>query len=46
MVGVLLLTTVEDTLPQGDEPAPPRMVSTTSFAGGFVVFAVISALLK
>ena len=44
MVGVLLLTTVEETLPQGDAPQPPRWISTTAFAGGFALFALLSSL--
>lgn len=43
MVGVLLLMTVEDVLPQGDEPEPARWISTSSFAGGFAVFAFLSS---
>ena len=46
MAGVLLPDDCRSTLPQGDEPAPPRMLSTVSFAAGFAVFAVISAHLK
>lgn len=42
MVGVLLLATVEDMLPQADEPHAARWISTTSFAGGFAVFALLS----
>lgn len=44
MVGVLLLTTVEETLPQGDAPQPPRWISTTAFAGGFALFALMSSI--
>ncbi|MCB2055074.1 MAG: hypothetical protein KDE35_12640 [Geminicoccaceae bacterium] len=45
VVGVLLLATVEDTLPQGDEPAPPRLISTISFAGGFAFFMLLASWL-
>nr|CAD6438829.1 peptidoglycan-binding protein [Rhizobium sp. Q54] len=43
VVGILLLATVEDTLPQGDEPNPPRFVSTAAFAGGFIFFAMLAS---
>lgn len=46
MVGVLLLTTVEETLPQGDAPQPPRWISTAAFAGGFSLFALLSSLVR
>lgn len=46
MVGVLLLTTVKETLPQGDAPRPPRWISTTAFAGGFTLFALLSSLVS
>jgi ZIP family zinc transporter len=36
--GVLLLATVEDMLPQADEPGTPRWISTLAFTGGFAVF--------
>jgi zinc transporter, ZIP family len=42
VVGVLLLATVEDTVPQGDEPGTPRWISTAAFALGFAFFAVLS----
>lgn len=42
IAGVLLLATVEDTLPQADEPRPMRWISTASFAGGFSMFALLS----
>ncbi|ASY63520.1 putative CONSERVED INTEGRAL MEMBRANE protein [Sinorhizobium sojae CCBAU 05684] len=45
VVGILLLTTVEDTLPQADEPTPPRLISTVSFAGGFAFFALLTTYL-
>ena len=43
MVGVLLLTTVEDTVPAGDAPEPSRWISTAAFASGFAAFALLSA---
>jgi zinc transporter, ZIP family len=46
IVGVLLLATVEDTLPQADEPHPPRWISTISFAGGFALFGLLSSYLS
>lgn len=45
-IGILLLATVEDVIPQGDDPEPPRWVSTTAFASGFVVFALLSGMLQ
>ncbi len=44
-VGVLLLATIEDVIPQGDEPNPPRWVSTFAFALGFAGLAALSSLL-
>lgn len=44
-VGILLLATIEDVIPQGDEPNPPRWVSTTAFALGFVGFLLLFNLL-
>ncbi len=46
VVGILLLATVEDTLPQGDKPAPPRHLSTAAFTGGFIFFAILSSSLS
>jgi len=34
-VGVLLLTTIEDVIPEADAPRPPRWISTLAFAIGF-----------
>jgi ZIP family zinc transporter len=45
MVGVLLLVTVEDIVPQADEPGVARWISTSSFAGGFAAFALLSIYL-
>lgn len=46
IVGVLLLATVEDILPQGDAPAPHRWISTAAFSAGFCVFAILSRSLS
>ena len=43
--GILLLATVEDVIPQGDEPDPPRRISTTAFAFGFVGLTLLSSML-
>ncbi|KUO56396.1 MAG: hypothetical protein APF80_13685 [Alphaproteobacteria bacterium BRH_c36] len=43
IVGVLLLATVEDVIPEGDAPEPKRWISSTAFAAGFVIFALLSA---
>lgn len=42
IVGVLLLATIEDVVPEGDAPAPKRWISTSAFASGIVVFALLS----
>lgn len=44
-VGILLLATVEDVIPQGDESQPPRLVSTLAFAIGFSGLALLSNVL-
>lgn len=46
IVGVLLLATVEDVIPQGDEPRLPRWISTAAFAGGFAAMGLLSVLLR
>ena len=45
-VGILLLATVEDVIPQADEPNPPKWISTTAFAGGFAGLALLLSLLR
>jgi hypothetical protein len=41
--GLLLVTTIEDVVPEGDaSPRLPRWISTTAFAAGFVGLAVLS----
>jgi len=45
-IGILLLATVEDVIPQGDESEPPRWISTAAFAGGFAALAMLSGLLR
>jgi ZIP family zinc transporter len=44
--GILLLATVEDVIPQGDEPDPPRRISTAAFALGFAGLALLSSILE
>ena len=44
--GILLLATIEDVIPQGDEPDPPRKISTAAFALGFVGLALLSGMLE
>ncbi len=46
MVGVLLLATVEDVVPQADKPGAERWVSTASFAVGFACFALLASYLR
>jgi ZIP family zinc transporter len=42
IVGILLLATVEDMVPEADAPGTARWISTLSFTGGFVFFVVLS----
>lgn len=42
VVGMLLLTTIEDLVPEADAPQTGRSVTTASFAAGFVFFALIA----
>jgi ZIP family zinc transporter len=46
IVGILLVTTVEDVVPEADAPQPPRWLSTAAFAGGFVLIALMSEYLR
>lgn len=46
MTGVLLLSTVEDTVAQGDEAKPPRRFSSLAFAGGFVLMMAITEMVE
>jgi zinc transporter, ZIP family len=41
-MGVLLLATIEDVVPQGDDPDPPRWISTIAFTVGFALMALLS----
>lgn len=43
IVGILLVTTVEDLVPQADKPGTSRPISTASFVAGFSFFAVLAA---
>ena len=43
IVGVLLITTIEDLVPQADRPGTARWISTSSFVAGFAFFALLSA---
>ena len=45
IVGVLLVTTVEDLVPQADKPGTTRWISTASFVAGFAFFALLAAYL-
>lgn len=36
VVGLLLLATIEDMIPEGDAPHPPRWLSTIAFTAGFI----------
>ena len=46
IVGILLVTTVEDLVPQADKPGASRAVSTTAFVLGFAFFAILAAYLQ
>jgi ZIP family zinc transporter len=43
IVGILLVTTIEDLVPQADQPGTSRRISTASFVGGFGFFALLAA---
>jgi zinc transporter, ZIP family len=46
IIGILLVTTVEDVIPEGDaSPRLPRWVSTMALAGGFIGLALLSTYL-
>ena len=45
IVGLLLMTTIEDIIPEADAPCPPRAVSTCAFAAGFVGLILMSEYL-
>lgn len=45
-VGVLLLTTIEDVIPEADAPRPPRWISTLAFAIGFAGLALLSEIFR
>jgi zinc transporter, ZIP family len=46
IVGILLVTTIEDVIPEGDaSPRLPRWVSTAALAGGFAGLALLSTYL-
>lgn len=40
--GVLLLTTIEDLVPEADEPPAPRWATSAAFTTGFVFFAILA----
>lgn len=42
IVGILLVTTIEDLVPEADKPGTGRATSTTAFVGGFAFFAVLA----
>lgn len=42
VIGLLLLATIEDMVPEGDAPRPPRWSSTIAFAAGFIALASVS----
>ena len=45
IVGVLLVTTIEDLVPQADKPGAARSISTASFVLGFAFFALLASYL-
>lgn len=42
VAGLLLLATIEDLVPQADEPETPRWITTSAFAAGFCFFALVA----
>ena len=42
VVGLLLLATIEDLVPQADEPQTRRWITTASFSAGFIFFTLLS----
>ncbi|WP_300974230.1 ZIP family metal transporter [Sphingomonas sp. LHG3406-1] len=46
IVGILLVTTIEDLVPEADKPGTKRLVSTAAFVGGFIFFAVLASYLE
>ena len=45
IIGLLMLTTIEDMVAEGDAPRPPRWSSTLAFAAGFIGLALSSVYL-
>jgi len=45
MMGLLLLATIEDMLPEADAPRPSRWLSSLAFSTGFVAMALVSHFL-
>lgn len=45
VVGMLLLATIEDLVPEADAPQTRRSITTAAFAVGFVFFALVSLYL-
>lgn len=43
IVGVLIVTTVEDLVPQADKPGTTRWISTAAFVAGFAFFTFLSS---
>lgn len=43
IAGILLVTTIEDLVPQADRPGTKRWISTAAFVGGFVFLTLLSA---
>jgi zinc transporter, ZIP family len=46
IAGVLLVSTIEDLVPQADEPGTARWLSTTSFVLGFSFFTLLTGSVK
>ena len=44
VTGLLLVATLEDLVPEGDAPKPPRWGSTLAIAVGFCALAGVAAL--
>lgn len=46
VAGILLLATIEDMIPEGDAPRPPRWSSSLAFAIGFCALALLTQIGK
>ena len=45
LAGLLLTATIEEIVPEADEPGAPRRISSPAFAGGFVLLILMATYL-